>query len=146
MLVELTVQGDLDSLEVIRRFVAEQAESAGFEKKIAYKLVLAIDEIASNTISYGYKEHGLSGDILLTAELTDSELIIVLEDTAAPYDPRATDIGVEEEIKKPLEDRNIGGLGVFLMLNGVDRFEYEYVNNRNRNIFAMRRGEKGTAS
>lgn len=143
MLAELTVQGTLDSLETIRQFATEQAKAAGMDKSAVYKLVLAIDEIASNTITYGYKEHGSSGEIFLTAELTDTELIIVLEDTAVQYDPRATDTGAEQEIEKPLADRGLGGLGVFLALNGVDRFDYEYVNNRNRNIFAMRRGQEG---
>jgi serine/threonine-protein kinase RsbW len=143
MLAELTVPGVLDSLEQIRRFVEEHAEAAALDKKALYKLTLAIDEIASNIISYGYEENGLSGDILLRAESTDSELLITLEDSAVAYDPRETDIDAENEIVKPLGERDIGGLGLFLAVNGVDRFEYEYVNNRNRNVFVMLRGTGG---
>lgn len=145
MLAELRVPGTLDSLKVIRRFVEEQAGVAGLDKKAGYRLTLAIDEIATNIINYGYEGHGLSGDILLVAEITDNELIITLEDSAVQYDPRKAEVDAEHEIAKPLEERGIGGLGLFLAATGVDRFEYEYVNNRNRNLFAMRRGGGGAS-
>lgn len=139
----LTVRGTLDSLESIRKYVTEQAKVAGLDKKSVYKLTLAVDEIASNIINYGYVKHGLAGDIVLNSKLTDAELIVTLEDSAVPYDPRETEVDAENEIAKPLDDRGIGGLGIFLAVNGVDRFDYEYVNDRNRNIFAMRRPQEG---
>lgn len=145
MSAELRVPGTLDSLNVIRRYVEEQARVAGLDRKAGYRLTLAIDEIATNIINYGYEGHGLSGDILLKAELTDDELIIVLEDSAVQYDPRKAEVDAELEISKPLEERGIGGLGLFLASTGVDRFDYEYIDNKNRNLFAMRRGGGGVS-
>ena len=139
MSTEITVPGSLDSLEKIRRFVTEQAEGASLDRKAAYKLVLAIDEIATNIISYGYIKNGLEGDINIIAEVTDSELIVILEDSAPPYDPREREAKAASKVTQPLADRELGGWGIFLAVNGVDRFEYEYANKRNRNTFAIRR-------
>ena len=54
----LTVSGTLDSLKTIAAYVLSAAENAGLEKKPAYKLRLAVDEIATNIIVHGYEEAG----------------------------------------------------------------------------------------
>jgi anti-sigma regulatory factor (Ser/Thr protein kinase) len=133
------VPAKLDSLSVIRDRVNEASTAAGLTTDAAYKLALAIDEIATNIILHGYEEHGLSGDVTVQIEQTDAELIVTLEDTAPEYDPRGHKMPDAADLNKPLEDREIGGLGVYLALEGVDRFDYEYKGNRNRNIFAMKR-------
>jgi anti-sigma regulatory factor (Ser/Thr protein kinase) len=48
----------------------------------------------------------------------------------------------EDELNLPLEERSIGGLGIFLVLKGVDTFRYERINEHNRNIFVMNRPGK----
>jgi anti-sigma regulatory factor (Ser/Thr protein kinase) len=71
--------------------------------------------------------------------VTDSSLTIVLEDSGIPFDPLSQELPGEEKLMLPLEERDIGGLGIFLVLKGVDAFGYEYMNGRNRNIFTMNR-------
>jgi serine/threonine-protein kinase RsbW len=131
----LVVPGQLDSLETIRSFITSAAAKSGLDKLRTYRLTLAVDEIATNIISYGYKGSGLQGDVRVLANSTDTGLEITLEDTAPPYDPFAADQPVE--LDAPIEERQIGGLGVFLAVNGVDQFRYEYVDGYNRNIFFM---------
>jgi serine/threonine-protein kinase RsbW len=133
----LNVPGTLDSLSVIGHYVNEAALAAGLEKKIAYRLRLAVDEIATNIIIHGYEEAGISGDVLVLSEMDHTALTITLEDTSAPFDPRK--FSHPDHIDKPIEERPIGGLGVYLTLQNVDKFNYEYVNNRNRNIFIVNR-------
>lgn len=134
----LTVPGTLDSLAPIGQYVLAAAEAAGLEKKVAYRLRLAVDEIATNIVTYGYEEAGFTGDIKLQAIIDEQTLTIVVEDMAPPFDPYKHDTdGLDLDL--PLEHRKIGGLGVFLAINGVDRFEYEYVDQRNRNVFVMHR-------
>lgn len=133
----LSVSGTLDSLKAIADYVVEAAKSAGLDKKSSYKLRLAVDEIASNIIMHGYEEANLSGKIDLIADINDSALTLALEDTGARYDPYER-VGVEEEdFNKPLEERPIGGLGVYLAIQGVDKYFYERVGDRNRNIFVV---------
>lgn len=131
----LIVPGTLDSLQTIAGHVMAVAAGAGLDKKTAYNLRLAVDEIATNIALYGYERAGISGQIEVKTEITDHELILTLEDTAAPYDPGNTP---DPDFSLPLDERPIGGLGVYLAMNGVDDFRYERVNDRNRNIFVVK--------
>ncbi|MDJ0736290.1 MAG: ATP-binding protein [Nostocaceae cyanobacterium] len=132
----LTVAGTLDSLSEIAKYVMQAAEAASLNKKAAYKLRLAVDEIATNIIVHGYKEAGLEGELDLSCDINESSLTISMEDTGAKYDPY-TNIVEEEELQKPLIERPIGGLGLYLAIQGVDKYLYERVGNRNRNIFVV---------
>lgn len=133
----LIVSGNLDSLGLIARFVMTAAASAGLDKRASYRLRQAVDEIATNAIIHGYAESGLEGELLVNAEVDDEALTISLEDTGAAYDPSRAPS--PDDLDAPLEQRKAGGLGVYLALNGVDRFAYERVDNRNRNIFIVYR-------
>ena len=133
----LTLPGTLDALKAIREYVFAAADASGLDKKRAYRLGLAVDEIATNIITHGYVEAGREGMIVVEAQISDDTLIIILQDTGVPYNPllQRTPAGLDA----PLEDRQIGGLGVFLAFRNVDRFDYEFVNGCNRNLFVMKR-------
>lgn len=135
------VKGDLDALSVIREKLLKQAESAGLGKDASYKLALAVDEIATNIIIHGYQEHNTAGDITMITEVKGGDFIVALEDTAPAYDPKTRKMPEQGDLEKPLEEREIGGLGIFLVLQNVDKFDYEYKNGRNRNIFVMKIGK-----
>ena len=137
----LTLPGILDSLSAIGQYVNTVALAAGLDKKVAYRLRLAVDEIATNIIIHGYQEAGLSGDVVILSEIDQDALTITLEDTSAPFDPRG--LGRPEQIDRPIHERPIGGLGIYLTIESVDKFDYEYVNNRNRNIFVVKRPSGG---
>nr|WP_293844477.1 ATP-binding protein [uncultured Arsenicibacter sp.] len=132
-----TFPATLDSLDDLRDLVRDKALRANLDKKKTYKLMLALDEIATNIILYGYEQAGKEGVLDVITELTGDHLKIVVEDDAEPFDPLQKDLPGETDFSKPLEERPIGGMGIFLTVNGVDSFQYEYVNNRNRNIFIM---------
>lgn len=114
--------------------------AAGLPKRASYNLRLAVDEIATNIINYGYNESGLTGEIAIRATIDDKNLTITLEDTAVPYDPTKRDLpDVDDFDDVPLEKRPMGGWGVYLAFEGVDQFLYEHVDNRNRNTFIVHR-------
>ena len=129
--------GTLDSLGSIRHYVTSAAQSARLDKKATYGLCLAVDEIATNIIVHGYDEAGRSGVLDLRAEITSGNLIVTIEDDGIPFDPRQSHLPDAEDLGKPLEDRPIGGLGVFLAFEGVDEFRYERSGERNRNVFLV---------
>jgi anti-sigma regulatory factor (Ser/Thr protein kinase) len=133
----LTVPGTLDSLATISEYAVRAATAADLAQKATYKLRLAIDEIATNIIVHGYEEAGVQGPIDIWAEIDDTDLRIVLEDMATPFDPGKAVPPVGMDL--PLEERQIGGLGVFLALQSVDELVYERIGDRNRNTFVMHR-------
>ena len=134
---ELTVPGILSSLKEVRNYVAEAADQAGLDKKASYRLLLAIDELATNSIVHGYEEANLSGNLYLRATIDDKALMIFVEDTGNEYNP--LDRETPDHLNNALEDRPIGGLGTYLALNGVDQFLYERVGDRNRNTLVVYR-------
>lgn len=140
----LTLPGTVDSLELIRKYVKEAAEKAGLTKKPAYRLCLAIDEIAANSVIHGYDEAGLQGVLKVQAEIDDASLKIILEDEGHAFDPRQAPSPDHKDL--PIEERPIGGLGVYLTLKGVDAFDYERDGKWNRHIFMTKCSPEKTGS
>jgi len=134
---KLTVPGTLDSLSEISKYVLSAASAAGLDKKASYRLRLAVDEIATNVIVYGYEDSKIQGNLDLQAKIDDNSLTILMEDNAAAFDPTTKFMLEEASINLPMEQRAIGGLGVYLAIQGVDRFMYERVGDRNRHIFLV---------
>jgi serine/threonine-protein kinase RsbW len=133
----LIVSGKLYSLSAIAQYILNASIAARLDRKTAYKLRLAVDEIATNIITHGYEEAGIEGDIEVQAHIDDRTLKISIEDTGIPYDP--TQQLPQTDLDRPLEERPMGGLGVYLALQGADEFAYERTHDRNRNIFIIRR-------
>jgi len=145
LMEQLSLPAKLDSLEEIGKFVVRATTQAKLATKVAYGLRLAVDEIATNIVTHGYKEAGIIGEITISAALTDSSLTVVLEDGGIPFDPLSHPLPGEDELNLPLEDRPVGGLGIFLVLKGVDAFQYERAHDLNRNIFVVNRTPDCTA-
>ena len=138
------VPGTVESLGPIREFVRSKAAEAGLDKKRAYRLQLAVDEIAANIALHGYEEQGLVGDIEVQAEVAPDRLTITLVDSAIPYDPYSR--VMPSDLDAPLQDRAIGGLGVFLAINNVNEFLYRFNDGQNHNIFVVQRESESTAT
>lgn len=130
--------GSVDSLEAIRDYVGQKARGAGLSGKPLYNLKLAIDEIATNIILYGYEEAGIRGELEVVTELDEKEIRVILKDTAAPFNPLDRKLPTDEDLTAALDEREIGGLGIFLTLHGVDEFKYRHEDSRNINTFIMR--------
>ncbi len=135
----LTVPGTLDSLSAIADFIKTAAAAAGLDKKATYRLRLAVDEIATNVIVHGYEEAGLEGTVDLSFDVDDNALTFMVKDVGAAYDPHQHLLPEEDALKQPLEQRQVGGLGIYLALKGVDKFIYERDGSVNRNTFVMNR-------
>ena len=139
----LIVPGELGSLEQIRKFTRQAAIDAGLEKARTYKLQLAVDEIATNIINYGYQRGEVAGEISIDAEVDEQALTITLGDSSAYFDPTMRPSPPPEYFTQPLEERNIGGWGVYLAIQNVDQFYYYRIQDRNQNIFSMYRPTHG---
>lgn len=139
MLEKLTVSATLDSLKTISEFVINLAKSADLDKKKIYKLRLAIDELATNIINYSYSEKDSLKDIIIESEITESSIEFKIIDRGIPFDPTSKLQSETETIDIPLEERQIGGLGIFLAFDGVDEFSYQRIDNQNINTLIIYR-------
>lgn len=132
-----TFPAELASLGLIRDYVKAAATAAALGKAASYQLMLAVDEIATNVLVHGYEEKGRTGDLAIASSLEARKLQLVLEDTGEAFDPRTLALPDAEAFSQPLEDRPIGGLGIYLAFAGVDRFDYRREGDRNFNIFEV---------
>jgi anti-sigma regulatory factor (Ser/Thr protein kinase) len=133
----LTVPGTLESLEVVADYVAEAATAAGLDEEASYRLRLAVDEIVTNVVLHGYGETGNTGMLELQAGIEDQSLTIWIEDTGLTYNPQR--YKRPEGLDLPIDQRQIGGLGVYLAMRSVDEFLYEHVGDRNRHTLVVNR-------
>ncbi len=86
----------------------------------AYALNLAIDEILTNTISYGYEDDERH-QIEIIVRLEEQSLVVVIVDDSMPFDLALVP---ERDLDTSLEDTPLGGLGLFLVHQMMDTVEY----------------------
>lgn len=134
----LEVPAVIASLGMIAHFVQDAAAEAGLNRMAAYRLRLAVDEIATNIINYGYSNSAPTETIMLECRVTDAQVVIELIDCGRAFNPLTTSPD-PDELTKPLDERRIGGLGIFLAKSSVDDFRYERVEKANHNIFVVNR-------
>jgi serine/threonine-protein kinase RsbW len=115
----LHITAELTNLEMIRRFVEESTLSLSVDERAAYGLVHAVDECATNIIEHGYRRQ--PGAIDIEIDRVDETLRIVLRDHAPPFDPTGVP---PPDLTRPLEEREPGGLGLYLTRQMVDRWQY----------------------
>ncbi|MGD1699222.1 ATP-binding protein [Dapis sp. BLCC M229] len=133
----LILPGKLDNLGLIRKYIKSAATEAGLEKKASYKLCLAVDEMATNIITHGYDKNGLEGNISVEAKIDEKSLTVYIEDTATPFDPTTKEPVTKEDLENRIKEGIPGGSGVYLVCQSVDKFIYEHIGNRNRNILIV---------
>lgn len=139
----LTVPGMLESLADIAEYVKAAAAAAGLDSKATYRLRLAVDEIVTNVVTHGYAEAGLEGTVTVRAEIDPATVQIAIEDSGTAYDPRQAK--APEDLDVPLEAREEGGLGMYLVLQNVDGLGYQRVKDRNRTVLTMNRAARPAA-
>lgn len=123
---ELTIEASLDKLDVVNEFVDKCLEGYDYSMKFRLSLDLVVEELFVNVAHYAYED---KGDLKICAEITDNKALkMTFIDSGIPYNPLLKE---DPDITQKAEDRNIGGLGIFLVKMNVDDIAYEYTDNKN---------------
>ena len=110
-------------LDAIREFAAQAGIQAGMDEKEIYNLQLVVDEAASNIIEHAYA--GLpDGQIEVGTELSPTALTLTLRDQGKRFDPEAI---ADPDLEAALEDRAVGGLGLFFIRKLMDEVHFEWL-------------------
>jgi sigma-B regulation protein RsbU (phosphoserine phosphatase) len=110
-----------DQLDTIRGFASQAARDAGMDDSETYAVELAIDEACTNIIEHAYQGEN-RGEIDLTCDSKDDCLTFVLRDHGKPFDPATVST---PDLDASIDDRAVGGLGVFLMKQLMDEVHFE---------------------
>lgn len=119
MSATLRISAELKNLDAIRGFVAESASALQASAKATDDLILAVDEATTNIIRHGYRRQ--PGEIEIEMRRVDDSLMIYLRDQAPPFDPTRLP---NPNVTFPLDQRPVGGLGVYLIRQLVDTMLY----------------------
>lgn len=123
----LTLKNDLAELTRMNVWLEELAEGLNLEPKAVYALDLALEEIVTNVMKYAYGP-GVEADIELLAKTEGRELILEVMDSGREFNPLEIE---DPEQGLAVEEMDIGGLGIHLTKQFVERVEYRRENGKN---------------
>lgn len=127
-ILDVTIGNDLDELGRLAGLVDEFVQTHGLEEKVGFHLNLCLDELITNIVSYGY-DNDQKHEIHIHLGLEGGTLMCRITDDAKEYDPFVE--APEPDLDAGVDDRPIGGLGVFLVKEFMDRTEYAREGDRN---------------
>lgn len=119
-MAKIILPAKMENLGKLLDFVRENATKSGLTKKDATQIIVAAEEGIINIINYAYP--GGDGEVSVICEDTGDKFAIILEDQGIPFDPLSLP---EPDVELPIEDRTIGGLGIFMIKNIMDNVIYE---------------------
>lgn len=125
---EMTVKATPENIQVITAFVDEQLEQYDCPMKAQAQIDIAIDELFGNIVRYAY--HPEIGSATVQVEVTKEPLAVVITfiDQGKPYDPLAKE---DPNVTLSAEEREIGGLGIYIVKKSMTDITYEYKDGRN---------------
>jgi anti-sigma regulatory factor (Ser/Thr protein kinase) len=125
---EITIAATVENIDVVTDFVNEQLESCDCPIKAQMQIDIAIDELFSNIAHYAYNPE--TGDATVRVEVVEDPMAVVITfiDKGIPYDPLKK---ADPNTALSAEEREIGGLGIFMVKKTMDDIAYEYKDGQN---------------
>ena len=125
---ELTVEAKVENLDEVIEFVDSQLEIYDCPMKIQTQIDIAVEELFVNIAHYAYKPETGSATLRVEVQEVPLSVIITFIDSGIPYDPLAKP---DPDITLPAEEREIGGLGIYMVKKSMDNISYEYKDGKN---------------
>jgi serine/threonine-protein kinase RsbW len=129
--------GQFDSLVEISEFVTRAAGDVGLSEEAVYAVEMAVDEACTNIIEHAYGGEG-RGNIECTCRINGDKLTVMLRDRGCPFDPSSVP---EPDVSAALEDRQEGGLGLYLIHRLMDEVYFEFTSDSGNVLTMVKRKE-----
>ena len=125
---ELTIAATVENIETVTDFVNEQLEALDCPIKAQMQIDIAIDELFGNIAHYAYNPE--IGKATVRVEVIEDPLAVTITfiDNGVPYDPLAK---ADPDTTLSAEEREIGGLGIYMVKKSMDDITYEYKDGQN---------------
>lgn len=125
---KITVEAVIENLQTVIDFATEHLEARDCSMKVIMQMELVIEEIFVNIANYAYNPETGVATFGMEFESNPNAVLMTFIDSGKPYNPLEktdpdTTLGVDE--------RDIGGLGIFLVKKNVDELAYEYADGKN---------------
>ena len=125
---ELTIDATVENILQVTSFVDEQLDSLGCPGKAKMQIAIAIDELFGNIAHYAY--HPGVGPATVRVEVMEQPLAVLITfiDNGVQYDPLSK---ADPDTALSAEEREIGGLGIYMVKKSMDEISYEYKDGQN---------------
>jgi serine/threonine-protein kinase RsbW len=128
----------MKNLTVISDFVTSVAKKLGLDDDQTFALQMAVDEACANVIEHAYGGQP-NGTISIHCQTLNDDVVVTIHDHGRPFDPQSVP---RPDITAPLEKRQNGGLGLYLMEKLMDSVEWEFDAQKGNTLTLRKRREK----
>ena len=123
----LVLRNHLSELKRMSEAVSAWCQGNSISSAVEFHVNLALDEIISNVIRYGWKDSG-EHQFIVRLSLLNNVVTVEIEDDATPFNPLEVPA---PDLDRPLDERPVGGLGIHLVRQVMDGLEYQWQDGKN---------------
>jgi serine/threonine-protein kinase RsbW len=123
----IILANDISEISRLYEFIEELGSDFSLSPDIVFNLNLVLEEAVVNIINYAYPKEDHES-IYLSAKMHEGSIVLVLTDTGKEFDPTAVP---EADVTLSADDRQIGGLGIFLIRQIMNEVKYERIEGKN---------------
>jgi anti-sigma regulatory factor (Ser/Thr protein kinase) len=123
----IILANDISEVSRLYEFIEEVGNDFSLSPDIVFNLNLVLEEAVVNIINYAYPKEDHQ-HIYLSAKMRDDSIVLVLTDTGKEFDPTAAP---EADVTLSADEREIGGLGIFLIRQIMNEVKYERIEGKN---------------
>jgi serine/threonine-protein kinase RsbW len=131
---EMTIESDSTEIPSVSASLEKVMHAHGFSTDDILDTQLAVEEVITNIIDHGYKN--ACGEIIISCRINRYQAEVRIRDNAPRFDPLSLP---EPKLDGTIQDRKIGGLGVFLIRQVTDEIVYRYENGQNILVLIKRK-------
>ncbi|MBQ7150743.1 MAG: ATP-binding protein [Synergistaceae bacterium] len=131
---ELTISAEIPNLDTVIEFVNEELEAHDCGPKVQMQIEVAVEEIFVNIAHYAYQPQIGTATVRVEVQPEPQAAVITFIDSGVPYDPLAKP---DPDVTLSAEEREVGGLGIYMVKKSMDDVSYEYKDGKN--IFTIKK-------
>jgi serine/threonine-protein kinase RsbW len=135
--LSIAVDNDVPAVSRATEQVEAFCRGRGIAEAVAHKFAVALDEVLTNAVSYGFPEGGRHS-IAVRIEHRGGHLTAFVSDDGAPFNPLSRP---SPDVHAPIAERGVGGLGIYLLRTLMEIVEYRRRGDRNELTFRIRDGK-----
>lgn len=142
---KITITSELSNLRLVRQFISKEAKKFGFNEIEAEKIILAVDEVCTNSIKHSYKNKP-SGKIDIEIKSQENKFIVIVSYDGIPF--KVKKMRIESPVEKYIQTKKAkrGKLGMYIIHKFMDEVKYLRVKGKNTvmltKIFKTENNEK----
>ncbi len=125
---ELTIAAEIENIPAVTEFVDAELEECGCPMKTQMQIDIAIDELFGNIARYAYDPGTGDATVRVDVKENPAAVEITFIDGGVPYDPLKK---ADPDVTLSADEREIGGLGIFMVKKSMDNIAYEYRDGKN---------------